>query len=42
MRKLFLSLFAAAFASTFAVAADSPSSTPPPVAQGDMPSGYRC
>lgn len=40
MRKLFLGLFAAAFASTFAVAADSPSATPPPVAQGDIPSGY--
>src|ERR1700751_1394604 len=40
MRKLFLGLIAAAFASTFAVAADSSSATPPPVAQGDIPSGY--
>jgi len=40
VRKLILSLFAAAFVSTIAVAADSASSAPPPVAEGAIPSAY--
>ena len=40
MHKLFLSLFATVFVSTFAMAAESASSASPPVAQGSIPSGY--
>lgn len=40
MRKLFLSLFATAFVSTFAVAADNASPGSPPVAPGSIPAGY--
>jgi hypothetical protein len=40
VRKFLLSLFATAFVSTIAVAADSASSAPPPVAEGAIPSAY--
>jgi hypothetical protein len=40
MRKLFLSLFAAACMSTVAVAAEGGSSAQPPVAEGAIPSAY--